>query len=280
MNNNPLQQYFRAIKYYIQLPSRGNFYDEGIVQLNDDGEVGVMAMTSKDELMFSNPEALINGEAVLNAIRSCVPAVKKPEKLLANDADALMIAIRHASLGDSINVESKCPECSHSNTYSLNTEYTLGTIQQLEEHYVVNLDNGLSVFVSPFSYEITKKALGITHEQSKVQKFMMDETLTDDERIKMISKYHKFVSDANTDIIVACITKAVSDVDNVLVNDKKHIREFVLNADSDTIKKLDEMIQSINSIGAVKTFTAVCEKCKHTWKCDIDYNPSSFFRKS
>ena len=36
----------------------------------------VLPMTAKDELIMKNPDALLNGDAVIQVIESCVPTIK------------------------------------------------------------------------------------------------------------------------------------------------------------------------------------------------------------
>ena len=110
MSNNPLKSHFRAPKLFTRLPSGGDFYSEGVVELSETGEVEIYAMTSRDEVLMRNPDALLNGESVAKVISSCVPQVQKPRELLASDVDALMVAIQGATYGDQVTVETACPE--------------------------------------------------------------------------------------------------------------------------------------------------------------------------
>ena len=100
--NNPLSGYFRAPKLYTKLPSGGRFYTDDVVELGESREVAVYALTAKDEAILKNPDALLNGEAVSQIIKSCVPAVQKPRKMLSSDIDTLLVAIQGATYGDDL----------------------------------------------------------------------------------------------------------------------------------------------------------------------------------
>ena len=54
---NPLSRHFRQPKLYVTLPSRGNFYPAGSIDIPPNGEFPVLAMTAKDELRFKTPDA-------------------------------------------------------------------------------------------------------------------------------------------------------------------------------------------------------------------------------
>ena len=74
-NTNPLNKYFRQASIYVSLPS-GTNYPTDVVAPSETGEIGVMAMTAKDEIRFKTPDALMNGQGVVDVIQSCVPAIK------------------------------------------------------------------------------------------------------------------------------------------------------------------------------------------------------------
>ena len=113
---NPLSEYFRSPKLYVRLPSGGKFYTKDIVEYPESGELPVFPMTAKDELIMKNPDSLLNGEAVSQLIKSCVPNVKNVREMISNDVDVLLIAVQGATHGDDIEVTAPCPSCENSIT--------------------------------------------------------------------------------------------------------------------------------------------------------------------
>ena len=94
---NPLQKYFRQPKIYLSLPSKGHWYPEGAIEMTENGELPVYAMTAKDELAFKTPDALLNGQSVVDVVKSCLPNIKDPWLMPSIDVDAILIAIRIAT---------------------------------------------------------------------------------------------------------------------------------------------------------------------------------------
>ena len=76
--NNPLGQYFRKPGLNVGLPSKGKFY-KNPPKLTVDGEIAVFPMTAKDELLVKNADSLLNGDAIVQLIRSCVPDIADPQ---------------------------------------------------------------------------------------------------------------------------------------------------------------------------------------------------------
>ena len=99
-NTNPLVDFYRNPKLYVTLPSGTGHYSDDIIEMPEVGELPVYPMTSKDDILTKNPDALLNGDAVIKLVKSCVPAVKNPGELLAPDMEVLLIAIRQASSKD------------------------------------------------------------------------------------------------------------------------------------------------------------------------------------
>ena len=137
MNNpqNPLSAYFRSPKLYTAIPSGGRFYKEGIVEFGGEsnGELAIYPMTTKDELLLKNPDALLNGEAVASLIHSCVPEVKNARELFSADVDALLIAIRGASGGDDVDIAAECPKCQTITDIQISVTESLSQMEDLDD---------------------------------------------------------------------------------------------------------------------------------------------------
>lgn len=273
---NPLRQYFRQVKLWMKLPSGTSYYDASVIQFTDKGEVGVLPMTGKDELALKNPDALLNGEALIEVLISCVPAVKNPRQLLTNDIDALITAIRYATFNDSLETIIHCPSCGHENTFKLDLEYALDNMEFLDENYVVNLDSGVSIYIRPYAFPELLKGLHAQFESSKLERAVSSETLSDEERSSIFGKSFKEMATLTYELMQNSVIKVVDESNNLNVTNKGHIKEFLFNIDKRSIDKVSDMIKEINHIGIKRTFTATCEHCAHKWENEIDFNPVNF----
>lgn len=273
---NPLTQYFRSFKLYMKLPSGSSFYRVDEVQYTESGEVGVMPMTGRDELSLKNPDALLNGEALVEVITSCVPSVKNPRALLTNDIDALITAIRYATYNDSLETSIHCPKCSYENSYKLDLQYALDNMSYLEDEYIVNLPNGLSVFVKPYSFPDMLKGLHAEFEQTKLARALESNNISEEEKSAIFSDAFKKIAITKFDLMCSGIVKVVDELRNVNVTDKKHIREFLQNIDKKSVDQIGDLIDEINQVGIRRSFTAKCNDCGHEWESEIDFNPVNF----
>ncbi len=276
MSQNPLTQYFRQFKLYMKLPSGTLYYPPDLISFTDKGEVGVFPMTGRDELALKNPDGLLNGESLIEVLKSCVPAIKNPRLLLTNDIDALITAIRYATFNDSLETNLKCPECATENTFKLDLQYALDNMESLEPEYVVNLDSGVSVFVKPYAFPEMLKGLHTQFEQNKLTRAAESTTLTDEQRAEIYGKSFKQLSILTFELMVDSVIKVVDESRNINVTDKAFIKEFLFNIDKISVNEVADLIQKINAIGVKKSFTAKCSSCAHEWESEIDFNPVNF----
>jgi hypothetical protein len=260
----------------MKLPSGTSYYAPGAITFTDMGEVGIMPMTGKDELILKNPDALLNGEALVEIIRSCVPAVSDPRLLLTNDIDALITAVRYATYNDALETELACPECKHNNLFKLDLQYSLDNMAFLDSEYVVNLESGLSVFVKPYGFPELLKGLHAQFEQGKLTRAIESETISEEERLKLFSVAFKELSLITYSLMVNSVVKVVDESQNIDVSDKNDIKEFLQNIDKKSSDQISDLIKKINQIGIKRSFIAHCEKCNHEWESEVDFNPVNF----
>jgi hypothetical protein len=275
-NANPLAAYFRQPKIYIRLPSEGKFYADGSLDVSQNGEYAVYAMTAKDELMFKTPDALMNGQSTVEVIKSCVPAIKDPWKMPSIDIDATLIAIRVATYGEKMGVSATCPSCKHDNEYDLNLVRYLDGYQGFV--YTDHLEIGpLTIFIKPYSYRETTKIALKTLEQQKIFSIVNDENLKDDEKIEKFGESFIKLTELTVDVIADSVIKV--ETPEGAVTDKKMIMEFVRNAPKDVFDQINEHVLKMKQQIELKVNGVQCGECEHVFDMPITMDQSSFFAK-
>lgn len=279
MNNvpasNPLAQYFRQVKLYIPIPSKSLYYKDGVVELSENGELGILPMTGKDELALKNPDALFNGESLIEVLKSCAPGVKNARALLTNDMDAIITAIRYATYNDTLETQINCPKCSHENNYKLDLQYALDNMTYLEREYFVNI-NDLTIFIQPYTFPDVLKAMHAHLEQSKLVRSLSNDAIDEKVRAEIFSKAFKELSVTKFDLLCSSVVRIVNESNNINVVDKSFIKDYLLNIDKKSVDKISDLVDEVNKVGISRTFSAVCAKCNHKWDSDIDFNPVNF----
>jgi len=285
--HNPLSAYFRAPKMYVQIPSQGKFYSPSVVEMPENKELPIFAMTAKDEMIMKNPDALLNGEAVSQVLQSCIPNVKNARKLLNCDVDVLLIAVQAASYGNDVEITSECPKCKEEVVGVADVELALDTMGTIQETYNISYKD-LTIVVRPFTYESTIQA-GITNFQSTRSLQGLAEVTDDLERLRLFNDNFKQIAALNFTLIVDSVD-AVSVSNNgetVIVDDRDQIREFLENCDNSVGKAIENKIAEINAIGLNHEMQMTCtnEKCKendepYLFTGKVNFDPVNFFTAS
>lgn len=280
-NENPLLKYTRRIKFYTSIPSGGRYPgDNPPIALNDDGEVGIKAMTSVDEATLKNPDSLLNGKAVKQIMLSCVEGMVRPEDMFMNDIDRLLVAIKCATYDGEAEIQVDCPECGEENNYKINLENILQLNQELEHEYPVKLDNGVTVVLRPMTFKESLKARGATFEFSKVSRMMNDDNMDEELRLKKMSESFNKVTQMNFEMTCQVIDRV--EVDEQSVTDKHAIQEFMLDLESSQSKRVNDKYEEISTVGKGMEHDLNCsnEDCLHEWKQVVNFNPIDFFMEN
>ena len=144
-NSNPLKKYFRQPSIYVTLPSGANYAPE-VLEPSKSGEIGVMPMTAKDEIRFKTPDALMNGEGVVQVIQSCVPQIKDAWNIKSYDLDTILIAIRIATYGETMDINFTVPVAKETVSHTVNLPAILDQLKQIKIEDSFTMQDGLKIW--------------------------------------------------------------------------------------------------------------------------------------
>lgn len=273
MDNNPLKQYFRRPSVFIKLPSGGVGYPEGSLDTPVNGEFPVYPMTAIDEISAKTPDALFNGNAVVDLIKSCIPNIKDPWETLSNDLDAILIAIKAAGGGDSLEITSKCPKCENEGTFAINLVGLLSTLKSGDYTKELSI-NDLKIKFKPNSFKIMNKT---AIEQVEVQKLIMNiEQMENNEaKLDLSKKALARITELTMDILSKAIEYIKTPTQTV--TETNYILDFFKNCDKNTYNTIKDHNASLKSATELKPLDIKCVSCGHEYKQAFTLNPSDFF---
>ena len=273
MNNNPLRQYFRRPAVYIKLPSGGLGYSKDVLEIPESGDFPVYPMTAIDEITARTPDALFNGTAVAELIKSCVPGIKDPWQISSVDLDSILIAIKAASGGENLELDSTCPSCQEMATYQVNL---IGILSSLEPgQYDILLEVGdLKIKFKPLTYkEINDGATA----QFEVQRIFMNlENVEDQDERNTIS--HQALENI-TRVTMELISSAIEYIETpgITVNEKEFIFDFLQHCDRNVYLQIREHNTILKQATEVKPLKMTCSSCEFEYEQAFTLNPADFF---
>jgi len=277
---NPLSKYFRQPKVYVSLPSKGKYYPPGSLEVNENNEYPVFAMTAKDEMTIKTPDALLNGQATVDVIQSCVPAIKNAWALPSLDLDALLIAIRIATYGEKMDITTKTPVTGEEKEFEVDLKIMLDQVSHHEFNNVLSYQD-LIIHMRPLSYKEFTEVNLKTFEEQRIFALIDDADMDDGEKLARFSQSFAKL----TDLTFGSVERAISSiiVGDQEVTDRRHIAEFVSNADKSLFETIQAHLTSEKSKFEVRplvvdaTDEEMAQGVPPTYEVPITFDASNFF---
>lgn len=280
-SNNPLRKYFRQPKIYLKLPSKGKFYPIGSLDYPESGELPVYAMTAKDELMMKTPDALLNGEATVEIIKSCVPNIRDPWKMPSVDSDAVLIAIRLATHGEKLEINTKVPVTGEDRDFEVDLRMLLDQLSEFNFDPYITINEEMTVEIRPTSYkEFTENALK-TFEEQRIFRVVNDDTIPDEQKLSVFANSFRKLTDLTINLVVnsvVCIDTAEGKV-----TDRRYIKDFFDNADNSTFDKILKHLEKMRDESKIKPLMIkaspeeIDQGVPNEYEIPITFDQSNFF---
>jgi hypothetical protein len=271
--NNPLTQYFRQPAVYIRLPSGGKFYPPGTLQMPPNNELPVLPMTSVDEITYRTPDALFNGTATVNVIKSCVPGIRDPWVMPSTDIDAVLVGIRIASYGHEMEIGTTCPACNEADEISVDLRRVNDMISAGNYDQVLNIGD-LEIYFKPITYRTVNQNNQVQLEQQQAMQLINSDA---DEKIK-IDQLNKSIAVINeTTLNTVAQSIAAIKTPQAMVTETEFIVDFLKNCDSKKFNQLRDYVIGLKQASEVKPLDLICKECSHKYKQAFTLDLSSFF---
>jgi hypothetical protein len=273
-SDNPLRQFFRQPAIYVRLPSGGHGYRNGSLNMPQSGELPVYPMTAVDEITYKTPDALFNGEAVVSVIQSCIPNILDAWAVPSTDIDTLLVAIRIASYGHSMDIGTSCPKCNLEHEFGLDLRTVIDRLESAD--YSQPLRNGdLEIYFRPLDYHEINANSQYQFQQQKTLAALAETEIADADRVTQINAMMRQIMD----VTVKTIAQSISEVrtPNAIVAEESHIQEFVANCDRDMFNRLRDTVISLRQASELRPLKLQCPGCQHEYEQSFTMDMSRFF---
>ena len=230
LGQNPLQKHFRQPKIYLKWPSQGRWYPNGAIDLPENGEIPIYSMTAKDELTFKTPDALLNGQSVVDVIQSCAPNIKNAWAVPSVDLDCLLVAIRMATFGEKLEVNVNIPNTEIQKTYEVDCKLLIDRYINAKFQDVMHID-GFTVTLKPISYRVFTQMAIKTFEEQRLLSTVNNEDIDSGQKLERFNKSFQVLTDINVQIMKDAIVSIRWQNEEEVTN-PTHIAEFIDSADA------------------------------------------------
>jgi ribosomal protein S27E len=271
---NPLSQYFRQPSIYIKLPSGGQYYAPGALDMPVNRELPIYPMTAIDEITYRTPDALYNGSATVNVIQSCVPNIRDAWAIPAMDLDTILIGIRIASYGHEMEFAVKCPNCGHEHEVVADLRHVLDNMRTPDYGKQVT-EGDLEIYFRPMTYKNLNDNNLVQFEQQKILQTVSQSTLSEEEKLSTLGQAFKRV----TDLTVNSLAQSISTIKTptAMVTEPEYIADFLKNCDRTLFNRIRDHIVDLKAEAEMQPLKIACPECKHEHSQPVTMDMSSFF---
>jgi hypothetical protein len=276
-HSNPLAQFFRQPAIYLRLPSGGHGWAPGSLDLPDNGEIPVYPMTAMDEITYRTPDALFNGEATVSVMQSCVPNIKDAWSCPASDLDTLLIGIRIASYGHSMDIGTKCPSCETDTEFGLDLRTVIDKLHSAD--YESPLQQGdLKIYFKPLNYRQLTDNAQAQFEQQKTLQIMGDTEVPEESKVAQLNTMMKKIVEAT----ITAISRSISEIRtrDAIVTESKFIEEFLHNCERVVFERVRDHVVSLRETSEIRPIKITCPNCQHQYDQSFTLDMARFFESA
>lgn len=271
---NPLRQYFRRPAIYLRLPSGGEFWPDGSLDMPQNGELPVFPMTAIDEITYRTPDALFSGQAVVDVIQSCIPCIMNAWHMPVVDINAILVAIRIASYGNELGMTSTCPACSEATDFSLNLNSVLDRMRRPD--YAAAVAQGdLQVRFQSMDYQTQNRSNIQQFENQRMMRIIPDSDLSEEDKIQQMNQILRNI----TQLTITALTGSIQAIETPsgVVTDRAHIQEFLAQCDRGVFASIRDHAVSLREQTELQPVSLKCDKCEHQYEQPLNLDLASFF---
>ena len=281
-NANPLGKYYRQPQVYIKLPSKGKYYSPEVFTPTETGEIPILPMTAKDELAFKTPDAMMNGQSTVDVIKSCVPAFKDPWKMVNYDTDTILLAIRIATYGETMDINFAVPVTNEATSTTVNLPALLETVSNIDPQDYATTKSGFKVKIQPLTYDKLTKIQIAQFEQQKIYTNVVDSGLTEDQKTQRFAESYKKMQNINVELLIESIAE-ITTPEGQTVTDGKQIFDFIANCDTKITREIEDVLNDLRSQCSMKPLQmkATEEQIKkgvpNSYEVPVTFDTANFF---
>jgi len=279
---NPLMSYMRQPKIYVKLPSDGLFWEENSINIPENKEFPVYSMTAKDELILKTPDALMNGQAVVNVIQSCMPNITNAWDCPGIDLDLILVAIRIATYGEKMTVSHQVPNTQDTVDHEINLVVIMDQLVSSNKwNEIVVVGPDITCYVRPLTYKHMSEVNIKTFESQKTIQSIMSSEISDQERLDIFNRSMDQLSALAVEMVAESVFTIKTPTG--LVQNQDFIREFIYNADAALIQQIqDHLNKNKETIGIkpIKFFAneeQMLAGAPESYEIPINMDNSNFF---
>ena len=271
---NILEKYQRQPKIYIDLPSKGRWYPPNSIAKSE--ELAVYSMTASDEIATKTPDALFSGNTTVSIIQNCVPEIKNAWEVPSIDIYTILSAIRMASYGDNMNIDSTCEKCNEENSYAISLQAIIDYF--INQQYVDTCKvDDVTFELAPLNYKEFNEINKINFRLQRQIVQVIPTIEGEEDQAKALQKIYDELSELKFKSITTSVVSVSIADEEEKESDYNNILNFLKNSEKEFYNSVEEIVIKNNNAWGIPQTDVVCAACDHKYKLDLEIDYSNFF---
>lgn len=234
----------------------------------------MLPMTAIDEITYRTPDALFNGQAVVDVIHSCIPSIKNAWHTPSMDLNSILVAIRIASYGNDMELTTTCPACQNAEDFGLDLRTVLDQLRSPD--YDQTITHGeLEITFRPMHYQQQNASNMKQFENQRLIQVIPNSDLADNEKIQRMTEIMKNI----TNLTVLALRDSIDTIrtPSAIVDDPDFIQEFLSHCDRTVFAAIRDHAIDLRSQTELKPMHLACSECQHQYDQQVNLDMASFF---
>lgn len=274
--SNPLITHAKLPGRMFQLPSKGLFYEKGVLAPHvTNAEIQVHPMSALAEMKLRTPDLLFSGRAIREVCAECVPDILLPERLVSKDIDALFCFLRIATYGSVMNVTAvhTCPGA-EPHSYAVNLDEIImqpnnAVLDHRDISYRLILLTDQTVNLRPVTF---LDSLDVMHLRQEL-----------DQQTEQTGSVN---GDLMAGVLVRDVQSLIASVEtpspdspdkSLVITDVNFIRDWLRQLSKKSIDAIVDQSVKANYWGFNFNISLTCRDCNKSFSYDLELDPISFF---
>jgi len=185
-----------------------------------------------------------------------------------------LIAIRIASHGHEMPINTTCPACTHEEEYALDMRTVLDQIRSPD--FAETIDYGdLEIVFNPVNYEQQNASSIAQFEQQKLLSVLPSSDLSEEEKMTRLTQAMKVITDLTINIVCHSIT--VIKTPTAAATNREQIKEFLRPCYRKIYNQIRNHVVSLRQQSEIAPLKIVCTECSHEYNQPMDLDIANFF---
>ena len=198
------------------------------------------------------------------------------------DTDTVLLAIRIATYGETMDINYKVPVTNEDMTHTVNLPALLEDLAKTNIVDEATTKTGFKVKLAPLDYQSLSQIQTAQFEQQKIYTTVTNSALSEKEKSTQFVKSFKVLNNINFSMLVDSITEITTPDGNTVV-DKAQIKDFCDNCDAKVINEIQDELARIRSQAQIKsvklqsTEDQIKKGAPTSYEVPVTFDSSNFF---